>query len=234
MVGEAVEQSGGQLLVAEDPDPFGEGEVGGDDGRAALVAVGEDVEEQLAAGAVEGHEAELVADQQVHSLKPLLQASQLPLIAGFDQIADEIGGLAEPDPVPALCGLDAESDREMRLSGADGSDQDDVVAAVDVVAGGQLAQLRVGDALQGLEVDLFERLVVGEAGRAQPALDGAGVTIPDLGLEQLPEVVLVVPLRVLGLTRHLLVVAQHGRHLERLEALLDDGSARGPAHDAAS
>ena len=142
-------------------------------GRAALVAVGEDVEEQLAAGAVEGHEAELVADQQVHSLKPLLQAPQLPLIAGFDQIADEIGGLAEPDPVPALCGLDAESDREMRLAGADGSDQDHIVAAVDVVAAGQLAQLRFGDALQGLEVDLFERLVVGEASRSQPALYGA-------------------------------------------------------------
>ncbi len=54
MVGEAVEQGRGELLVAEYADPFGEGEVGGDDGRAALVAVGEDVEEQLAAGAVEG------------------------------------------------------------------------------------------------------------------------------------------------------------------------------------
>ena len=142
MVREAVEQSGGELLVAEDPDPFGEGEIGGDD--------------------------------------------------------------------------------------------DDIVAAVDVVAGRQLSQLRFGDALQGLEVDLFERLVVGEAGPTQPALDGAGLPIPDLGLEQLPEVVLVVPLRVLGLTGSLFVVAQHGRHLERLEALLDDGSARGPAHDAAS
>ena len=107
MVRQAIEQSGGELLVAEDPDPFGEGEIGGDDGRAALVAVGEDVEEQLAAGAVEWHEAELVADQEVDSLKLLLQAAQLPLVAGFDQVADEVGGLAEPDPAAALRRLDA-------------------------------------------------------------------------------------------------------------------------------
>ena len=215
MVGEAIEQRRGQLLVAENADPLGEGEVGGDDGRAALVAVGEDVEEQLAAGAVEGHEAELVADQEVGPLKPLLEAAQLPLVAGLDQVADEVGGLAGPDPAAALRGLDAQRDREMRLAGADGSDQDYIVAAVDVVAGRQLSQLRFGDALQCLEVVLLERLVVGEASRSEPALDGAGLTIPDLGLEQLPEVVLVVPLRVLGLTRPLLVVAQHGRHLER-------------------
>ena len=41
-MGKAVEQSRGELLVAEYADPLGEGKVGGDDGRAALVAVGED------------------------------------------------------------------------------------------------------------------------------------------------------------------------------------------------
>ena len=144
VVGESVEQSRGQLLVAEYADPLGEGEVGGDDGRASLVAVGEDedVEEQFAAGAVERHEPELVADQEVDPLKALLEAAQLPLITGFEEVADEVGGLAEPDPAAALRGLDAECDREMRLAGANGSDENDVVAAVDVVAGGQLAAPR--------------------------------------------------------------------------------------------
>jgi hypothetical protein len=61
MVSEPVEQRGSELLVApEDFDPFGEGEVGSDDHAASLVALGQQVEEQLAAGAVEGHEAQLV------------------------------------------------------------------------------------------------------------------------------------------------------------------------------
>ena len=64
MVPEAVEQRRGEFLVAEDLHPLAEGEVGGDDRRAPLVAVGEEVEDQLTAGALEGHEAELVDDQQ--------------------------------------------------------------------------------------------------------------------------------------------------------------------------
>ena len=67
VVSEAVEEGCGELLVAEDFDPLGEGEVGGDDGRAALVAIGEQVEEQLAAGSIEGYEAELVEDDEVEA-----------------------------------------------------------------------------------------------------------------------------------------------------------------------
>lgn len=56
---EAVEQGRGQLLVAEDPHPLAERQVRLDDCRAPLVAVGKQVEEQLAAGALEQHKAEL-------------------------------------------------------------------------------------------------------------------------------------------------------------------------------
>ena len=55
-------------------DPFGEGEIGRHDGGAALVAIGEQIEEQLAAGAVEGHEAQLVDNQDVDAPEPLLEA----------------------------------------------------------------------------------------------------------------------------------------------------------------
>ena len=56
VVAEPVEQRGGQLLVAEDLDPLGEREVRGDDCGAHLVAVGQQVGEQFAAGQLEGHE----------------------------------------------------------------------------------------------------------------------------------------------------------------------------------
>ncbi len=60
-MGEPIEERGGQLLVAsEDGDPLGEGEIGRHDGGAAFIAVGDQIEEQLAADAIEGDEAELV------------------------------------------------------------------------------------------------------------------------------------------------------------------------------
>lgn len=60
VVSEAVEERRGQPFVAEDLDPLGERELGGDDRRAAFVAVSEQVGEHLAAGSLEGHEAEFL------------------------------------------------------------------------------------------------------------------------------------------------------------------------------
>lgn len=65
VVAEAVEQCRRQLLVSEHPDPLAEGEIRGHERRAALVPVAEQIEEQLATGTVERHEAELVDDQQI-------------------------------------------------------------------------------------------------------------------------------------------------------------------------
>ena len=64
---QAVEQRGRELLVAgKDGDPFGEGEIRRHDGGPPLIAVGEQIEEQLAADAVEGDEAELIDLWELH------------------------------------------------------------------------------------------------------------------------------------------------------------------------
>jgi hypothetical protein len=50
VMGEPVEQGAGEPFGAEDLGPFLEGQVRGDQGRAALVALAEHLEEQLGAG----------------------------------------------------------------------------------------------------------------------------------------------------------------------------------------
>ena len=72
VMAEAVEQGRGEVLIAEYLDPLAEGEVGGHQGGAALIAVGEQVEEQLAAGPVEGNEPQFVDDQQRRPLVALV------------------------------------------------------------------------------------------------------------------------------------------------------------------
>ena len=234
MVPEAVEQRRGELLVAEDLHPLAEGEVGGDDRRAPLVAVGEQVEEQLSAGALEGHEAELVDDQQRHAQVALVQPGERELVARLDEVADEVGGADEGDAVTAAGGLDAERDREVRLAGADRSGDDDVLAALEVVAGGELSELRPLDALQRVPVELLEGLEVGEARLAQQPLDGAVAASQHLGLEQLHEELLVVP-AVVGRPAHeLRVGAAHRGHLQLPAVRLEHGRARRLAHGAAA
>ena len=46
VVGEAVEQRGGRLGIAEDAGPFAEGQIGGDDDRGAFAKLADEVEQK--------------------------------------------------------------------------------------------------------------------------------------------------------------------------------------------
>jgi hypothetical protein len=60
-MGQTVQQRGRELFVArEDRDPLREREVAGDHGRPTLVAIREQVEQQLAADPIEVNEPQLV------------------------------------------------------------------------------------------------------------------------------------------------------------------------------
>jgi hypothetical protein len=54
LVGDAVDDGLGEARVGEDLCPLAEGEVGGDDQRAALVALGDDLEDELGGALGEG------------------------------------------------------------------------------------------------------------------------------------------------------------------------------------
>ena len=79
-MGEAVQQRSGQAFRPEDLGPLVEGEVGGDQDRAPLVALAEDLKEQFRSGERQGDEAQLIDGQRVEqpSFVPGLQRSALP------------------------------------------------------------------------------------------------------------------------------------------------------------
>src|SRR5436309_6992036 len=109
MMGQAVEQRGGHLGVAEHAGPFTEGEIGGDDDGRALVEPADEMEQQLAAGLGERQVAELIEDDEVHPGQ-MLGDTTLPSIAGLDlQAVDEVDDVVEaaagtrPDAASGYC-----------------------------------------------------------------------------------------------------------------------------------
>ena len=66
MMGEAIEQRGRHLWIAEHARPFAEGEIGGDDDRSSLVEPADEIQ-QLPAGLSEGEIAEFVEDDEVEA-----------------------------------------------------------------------------------------------------------------------------------------------------------------------
>ena len=67
VMGQAIEQRGRHLGVAEHARPFAERKIGGDDDGGALVEPADEVEEELAAGLGERQLAELIEDSEVHA-----------------------------------------------------------------------------------------------------------------------------------------------------------------------
>jgi len=94
-MGEAVEERGGHLRVAEDAGPFAEGEVCGDDDGCALVETADQMEEELAAGLGEGQVAEFVEDQEVEAAEEIGQPA-LAVGAGLGvELVDQIDAVEE-------------------------------------------------------------------------------------------------------------------------------------------
>src|SRR6266704_6178153 len=74
VVGQPVEQRAGQPLGPEHAGPLVERQIAGDDSRAALVALAEDLEQQLGAGRRQRYVAEFIDDQQLVTSQLALQA----------------------------------------------------------------------------------------------------------------------------------------------------------------
>ena len=138
VVGQAVEQRGGHLGVAEDGWPFAEGEVGGDDDRGALVEPAHEVEEQLPAGLSEGQVAEFVEDDEVASDELVCGAALAPGTEFGLEVVDQVDDVV----AAAACALsDAgprDGDGEMGLAGAGAADEHDVALALQEAAAGEL------------------------------------------------------------------------------------------------
>jgi hypothetical protein len=118
-MGQAIEQRGRELFVTgEDGDPFRKREIRSHHRGPALVPIGDQIEKQLATGALEGDEAQLVDDEHLHAEESLLQPRELTSIPRLEQLAHEVGSAGKQHTPFLLRGLDAERDCEVRLARA--------------------------------------------------------------------------------------------------------------------
>jgi NAD(P)-dependent dehydrogenase (short-subunit alcohol dehydrogenase family) len=205
---------------------------GGDDDTSSLVALGEEIEEQLTAGAIEGHEAQLVEHEKVDLIEPSLKPSELARIARLEQRSDDVCRAGEENAPSLTSGLDTERDRQVRLAGADGSRKDDVVGAADPFSTRELGDLCGADSAIGRsEVEGVERLHLREARLAQTMTHGGVAPGGLLGGEHLVEKLLVAPMLLARLASERFKDTHDAGHLERPglrdDEILGDNS---PAH----
>jgi len=136
LVDQAVCDGGSRGGILKELAPLFEGQVGGDDGRAALVATIEDLVQQVGAASVEAEVAELVEQDQVIGAPGAQPAVKCVLGLGGHEVVDDVGGRGETDTIAAQAGELADGIGKMRFADARRTDKDDVGALLDEVEGG--------------------------------------------------------------------------------------------------
>src|SRR3546814_16333654 len=89
MVGDTVEQRAGQALGPECFRPLVNGQIAGAQGRAALVALRDQLEQQFRTGLRERHEAQLVTTEELLGAHRLMETSQTPTVARLHHLSDQ-------------------------------------------------------------------------------------------------------------------------------------------------
>ena len=246
-----IKHLGNSTLVVEsggvtDAGPLIERQVGGDDGRATLIALAEDLEQELGAGWRERDITEFVPsqpclgmacrardDQEFDLGKLALEAKQALLIARFDQFMNESGGCHEADRKTFLAGGQAKTQGDMRLAGAGIADRDDVLPALNVRATRQLQNQQLVERRQGREVIAVQALHCRETGGADAALDQPTFAIDQFQLDKTRQISDVIDAFAGALCCNLLIFAQERRKLEGFEVMVEQ-NLRGLVHAALS
>lgn len=153
-MGEPVQQSHGELLVAKDSNPFAESKVGGDQRGFAFVAFGKQVEEKLSTDPIKRDKAKLIDNQELDSEQLAAQGEQVSAVAGLDKLLHKIGSSGEEDSSTSTGHLDTEGDGEMCFPGTDGTGEDDIFGLVEEIPRAECQELGLGDTLKGLPIDL--------------------------------------------------------------------------------
>ena len=142
MVGEPVQQGSGEALRAEDLGPFVEGQIGGNHDGAPLVALAEDLEEQLGPGAGQGDKAQFVDDQQVQAGQLPLEVEQASLVPGVRQFVHQGSGRGEAHRHSPLADGQGQSQRDVGLAAAAVVDGDNVLPVREVFTAGRFDSLQ--------------------------------------------------------------------------------------------
>ncbi len=160
VMGQAVEQRASESVGAEGLGPFVEGQIAGDHGRAAFIALREDFKQQLRPGFAQWHKTQLVNDQQFILGELFLETQQDLFVAGLHQLMDQ-GTCGDKTNTQAfLARGQAKSEGNVGFAGAARPKRDDILAPFNIFTAGKIQHLHlveIGNGFKVKAVEAFDR-----------------------------------------------------------------------------
>ena len=217
--------------VADDIVPVVDGDLAGEQGAAAGVAVVEDLEEVVSSLSRERSESPVVEDEEPCPGEPLDQLGIRPVPPGEGEFVEEAGDAVVAGGDADAAGLVAEGAGEIRLPRSRGAADEDGLAVPDPLAGGEAEHEGAVEATGGLEVEVFDGGVEVELGEALEAHVAALLPFGLLAFEEQGQAVLEGQLADVGHGGLLLEGLGHAREPEFVEQV-EGGLAKHDRQDS--
>ncbi len=220
VVEEAVEDGGGDgAIVVENRGPLLEGLVGGHDEGPSLVALTDDLEEEIGAVLIDGEVTNLVQEEDVGAtVSAKLAFEQASLLSG-GEIIDDADGVGEEHRVAFLAGGEPEGGGKVGLSDADGAEEHHVGLLGNELQAEEVLNLEAVDLLGPIPLELLQGLEDREAGGLDASFDDPLTALGVLTLDEAAEVFDVVPVAGGRLAGQIGMVAEKIGQLEFVEML---------------
>ena len=183
-------------IVVEDLRPVLEHPVGGDDGRAVLVAQADDLKQQIGAGLIDRQIAEFVKNEQRRLAVAVQRLFQAPAALGGGERIDHLHSGREAHAMALQAGGIAERGGQMGLTEADRAEQDHVVLVGDEVQSEQVLYLQAIDRLRPTPLELLQGLEHRKACLGDASLHAALAPQRRLARRQTGQIGDVIPMRL--------------------------------------
>src|SRR5437763_8408034 len=183
VVNEAVEDGVGICRIAEGV-PFVDGDLAGEDGRAAAIAFLEDLVEVATGAGVERFEALIVADEELDAGETPQNAGMAAITAGEREFGEARGNPLIENRAVVAAGLVAQGTSKPRFAHAGRPAQNQIVVRVDPLAIGELLEQSAVEAAGSPVIDVLDTGLLAQSGIAQPGGKPLVAAMGELAIEQ--------------------------------------------------
>src|ERR1700738_3343959 len=140
VVNEAVEDGVGISRIADEGVPFVDGNLAGEDGRPAAVALFEDLVEVTTGTGVEGFEAPIVENEELDAGETTQNAGIATVTAGERELGEELGNPLIENRAVVAAGLVTQSTSKPRFAHAGRPAHNQIIVGLDPLPIGVLLE----------------------------------------------------------------------------------------------
>ena len=184
VVNEAVEDGVGISRVADQGVPFVDGDLAGENGRTAAIALLEDLVEVATGTGIERFEAPIVEDEELDAGETAQDAGITAITASERELGEELGDPLIENRAVVATGLVTQGTSKPGFSHAGGPAQNEIVVRVDPLAIGELVEQSAVEAAWGPVIDVLDAGLLAQSGVAQPGGKPLVAAMGELAIEQ--------------------------------------------------